>query len=67
MIAHVCARPAILVDLCDAAAFIGMHGDSTRLWASAETAVKYADRNPHRTDEATNALEDVLRREGMLD
>jgi hypothetical protein len=26
LIAHLCARPAIIVDLCDAAAFIDMHG-----------------------------------------
>jgi hypothetical protein len=44
--AHVCARPAIIVDLCDAAAFIDMHGECTRLWVTAETAVKCADRNP---------------------
>jgi hypothetical protein len=31
LVAHVCARPAIIVDLCDAAAFIDMHGDRTRL------------------------------------
>jgi hypothetical protein len=67
LIAHVCARPAILVDLCDAAAFAGMHGDRTRLWATAETAIKHADRNPHRIDQATKALEDALRSEGMLD
>jgi hypothetical protein len=49
-----------------AAAFIGMHGDgSTGLWAAAETPVKCADRNPHRIDQATKALEDVLRREGL--
>jgi hypothetical protein len=46
LVAHVCARPAIIVDLCDAAAFIDMHGDRTRLWVTAETAVKYADHNP---------------------
>jgi hypothetical protein len=67
LIAHVCARPAILVDLCDAVAFIAMHGDNTQLWASVETAVKCADRNPHLIDQATKALENTLRREGMLD
>jgi hypothetical protein len=46
LIAHVCARPAIIVDLCDAAAFIDMHGDRTRLWVTAETAVKCADHTP---------------------
>ena len=43
LVAHVCARPAIIVDLCDAAAFIDMHGNRTRLWVTAETAVKCAD------------------------
>jgi hypothetical protein len=65
--AHVCARPAIIVDLCDAAAFIDMHGARTRLWITAESAVKYADRNPRLVDQATNTLENALRREGMLD
>jgi hypothetical protein len=67
MTAHVCARPSIIIDLCDAAAFIDMHGDRTRLWVSAETAVKCADRNPGLIDEATTTLENALRREGMLD
>ena len=67
MIAHICARPAIIVDLCDAAAFIDMHGDRTRLWVTAETAVKCADHNPLVIDQATKTLETVLRREGMLD
>jgi hypothetical protein len=67
LIAHVCARPAIIVDLCDAAAFIGMHGDRTRLWVTAETAVKCADHNPLVIDQATKTLENALRREGMLD
>jgi hypothetical protein len=67
LIAHVCARPAIIVDLCDAAAFIDMHGDRTRLWVTAETAAKCADRNPGLIDEATTTLESALRREGMLD
>ena len=67
MIVHVCARPAIIVDLCDAAAFIDMHGDRTRLWVTAETAVKYADHNPLLIDQATKALENALRRDGMLD
>ena len=65
--AHICARPAIIVDLCDAAAFIDMHGERTRLWVSAETAVKCVDRNPRLIDQATNTLETALRREGMLD
>lgn len=64
---HVCARPAIIVDLCDAAAFIDMHGDRTQLWVTAETAVKCADRNPVLIDQATRTLENALRREGMLD
>jgi len=67
LIAHVCARPAIIVDLCDAAAFIGMHGDRTRLWVTAETAVKCADHNPLLSDQATKTFENALRREGMLD
>jgi hypothetical protein len=65
--AHICARPAIIVDLCDAAAFIDMHGEPTRLWVTAETAVKRADRNPRLVDQATKTLENALRREGMLD
>jgi hypothetical protein len=67
LIAHVCARPAIIVDLYDAAAFIDMHGDRTRLWVTAETAVKRADRNPGLIDQTTTTLENALRREGMLD
>jgi hypothetical protein len=67
LVAHVCARPAIIVDLCDAAAFIKMHGDRTRLWVTAETAVKCADHNPVLIDQATKTLENALRGEGMLD
>jgi hypothetical protein len=67
LIAQVCARPAIIVDLCDAAAFIDMHGEHTRLWVTAETAVKCADHNPRLIDQATKTLENTLRREGMLD
>jgi len=67
LIAHVCARPAIIIDLYDAAAFIDMHGDCSRLWVTAETAVKCADHNPGLIDEATKTLESALRREGMLD
>ena len=67
LIAHVCARPAIIVDLCDAAAFIVMHGDRTRLWVTAETAVKCADHNPLLIDQTTKTLENALRRESMLD
>ena len=66
-VAHVCARPAIIVDLCDAAAFIDMHGDRTRLWGTAKTAVKCADHNPRLIDQATKTLENALRGEGMLD
>ena len=65
--AHVCARPAIIVDLCDATAFIDMHGERTRLWVTAETAVKCADHNPGLIDQATRTLENALRWEGMLD
>jgi hypothetical protein len=65
--AHICARPAIIVDLCGAAAFIDMHGVRTRLWVTAETAVRCADRNPRLIDQATRTLESALRREGMLD
>jgi hypothetical protein len=67
LVAQVCARPAIIVDLCDAAAFIDMHGDRTRLWVTAETAVKCADHNPLLIDQATKTLENALRRQGMLD
>jgi hypothetical protein len=67
LVAHVCARPAIIVDLCDAAAFIGMHGERTRPWVAAETAVKCADQNPVLIDQATRTLETALRGEGMLD
>jgi hypothetical protein len=67
LIAHVCARPAIIIDLYDAAAFIDMHGDRTQLWVTAETAVRCADRNPGLIGEATTTLESALRREGMLD
>ena len=66
MVAYVCARPAIIVDLCDAAAFIDMHGDRTRLWVTAETAVKCADYNPLLIEQATKTLERALRRESML-
>ena len=38
--------PAIIVDLCDAAAFIDMHRVRTQPWVAAETAVKCVDRNP---------------------
>ena len=65
--AHVCAHPAIIVDLCDAATFIDMHGIRTRPWVTAETAVRYADRNPSLIDQATASLQNVLRREGMVD
>jgi hypothetical protein len=44
-----------------------MHGDRTRLWVTAETAVKCADRNPLLIDQATKTLENALRREGILD
>ena len=67
MAAQVCARPAIIVDLCDAAAFIDMHRVRTQPWGAAETAVKCADRNPVLIDQATRTLENALRREGMLD
>jgi hypothetical protein len=65
--AQVCARPAIIVDLCDAAAFIDMYGVRTRPWVTAKIAVKHADHNPRLIDQATTALETALRREGMLD
>ena len=59
LVAHVCARPAIIVDLCDAAAFIDMHGDRTRLWVTAETAIKCADHNRLLIDQATKTLENA--------
>jgi hypothetical protein len=43
--AHVCARLAIIVDLCDAAAFIDTHSDRTWLWVIAET-LKCVDHYP---------------------
>jgi hypothetical protein len=52
---------------CDAAAFIDMHGVRTRLWVTAETAVKCADRAPLLIDQAITTLENALRRDGMLD
>jgi hypothetical protein len=67
LVARVCARPAIIVDLCDAAAFIDMHRVRTQPWVASETAVKCADRNPVLIDQATRTLENALRREGMLD
>jgi hypothetical protein len=44
-----------------------MHGDRTQLWLTAATAVKCADHNPRLIDQATETLENTLRREGMLD
>ena len=67
LVAHVCARPVIIVDLCDATAFIDMHGVRTRRWVTAETAVKCADRNPLLIAQATKTLENALHRDGMLD
>jgi len=64
--AHVCARPAVIVDLCDAAAFIDMHGERSRPWVAAETAVKCADHDPLLIGHATTTLESALRRDGML-
>jgi hypothetical protein len=49
-----------------AAAFIDMHGVRTWPWGAAEIAVKCADHNPVMIDQATKALENALRREGML-
>jgi hypothetical protein len=66
LIAHVCARPAVIVDLCDEAAFIDMHGQRTRPWVAAETAVKCADHDPVLIDHTTKTLESALRTEGML-
>ena len=67
LLAHVCARPAMIVDLYDAMAFVDMHGDRTRLWVAAETAIRCADQNPGLIDLATRTLEDALYKEGMLD
>jgi hypothetical protein len=44
-----------------------MHGARTRLWVTAETSVKCADDHPRLIDQVTEALENALRREGMLD
>ena len=67
LLAHVCGRPAIIVDLYDALAFIDMHGDRTQLWVTAETAIRCADYNPRLIDLATKSLENALHKEGMLD
>jgi hypothetical protein len=57
----------LIVDLYDAMAFVDMHGDRTRLWVAAETAIRCADHNPRLIDLATRTLEDALYKEGMLD
>jgi hypothetical protein len=67
LLAHVCARPAMIVDLCDAMAFIDMPGDHSRLWVAAETDIKCADYNPRLIDLATKTFESALHSEGMLD
>lgn len=67
MIPRVCARPAIIVDLGDDAAFIDMHGDRTWLWVTAEIAIERADHCPLLIDQATKTFENALRGEGMLD
>jgi len=43
------------------------NSDRTRLWATAEAAVKCADHDSLLIDQATKNLENALRREGMLD
>jgi hypothetical protein len=56
LVAHVCARPAIIVDLCDAAAFIDMHGDRTRVCLiSSQYPLRITSKQP-------SALLDVKRR-----
>ena len=67
LVAQVCARPAIIVDLCDAAAFIDMHGDRTRLWVTAGTRRQVRRSQPLLIDRSTKTLENALRRDGMLD
>jgi hypothetical protein len=44
-----------------------MHGDRTRLWVTAETAVKCDDHAPLLIDQAAKTLENALRGEGMID
>jgi len=46
---------------------IDIHGGRTRLWVTAETAVKCADHDRRLIDQATKTLENALRGEGMLD
>jgi hypothetical protein len=67
LLARVCTRPAMVVDLCDAMAFIDLHGDRTRLWITAETAIRCAGHNPRLINLVTKTLENALHREGMLD
>jgi hypothetical protein len=45
LLANVCGRPAVIVDLRDATAFIAMHGDRTPAWLKAAVAVERADRD----------------------
>jgi len=59
----VCARPAIIVDLCDRE-FIDMHGDRTR-HGSPRRRRQVADHNPS-SRQATKTLETDCA-EGMLD
>jgi hypothetical protein len=65
--AHVCARPAMIVDLCDAMAFIDIPGDRSRLLVAAETDIKCADYNPRLIDLATKTFENASHSEDMLD
>jgi hypothetical protein len=62
--AHVCARPAIIVDLCDAAAFIDMHGNRTQIWVAAATAVKCADHNLLMRSDHRNSQKRAAQRRG---
>ena len=63
----ICGRAAVIVDLRDAASFIGMHGNRTLRWLTATKAIERADRDARLVDSATQVLEAALRSEGLLD
>jgi hypothetical protein len=67
LLANICGRPAVIVDLRDATAFIAMHGDRTPAWLKAAVAVQRADRDARRVNQATQSLENAMRIDGMLE
>jgi hypothetical protein len=67
LLAKVCGRAAVMVDLRDAAAFIEMHGDRTVHWLTAANAIEEADRDVRLIELATRLLENAPRGDGMLD